>query len=306
MPPTTNVRRSISVAICCAIAGLLHAPLAAADAPTRDQCVDAHSRGQDAREQSKLTLARKLFLVCAQSSCPVLVQGDCARFTDDLARQQPSLTLIARDAQGRDLIDTAVHIDGGLVASRLDDGKAHDVDPGNHTVRFTHDGKDQIVTIVVGTGEKGRAVVATFPTVNAPSSPPAGAAPIALAAQTRAPGPPEPRRSRGPLVLIGSGAVVALTGVGLVVLGVRRVPPGCTISPNHCAAAPGDPVFDQARSGLQLANTGIMTGAIGVAALTGGLVWYLRMPRTERGLPDRQVAPVLTRGGAGVALSGSF
>src|SRR5262245_19245252 len=98
-------------AIALAIAGLLSSPLAAADAISKEQCIDAHSRGQDAQEQGKITLARKLFLTCAQSSCPVLVQGDCARFVDDLSRLQSSLTFVARDAQGVDLPDTAVYID---------------------------------------------------------------------------------------------------------------------------------------------------------------------------------------------------
>ena len=53
---------------------------------TKEECVDAHSKGQDAKEQGKISLARKLFLTCAQSSCPNLVQGDCARFADELSR----------------------------------------------------------------------------------------------------------------------------------------------------------------------------------------------------------------------------
>jgi hypothetical protein len=32
------------------------------------------------------------------------------------------------------------------------DGEPHDVDPGNHTVRFTNGGKEQVVTVVVGSG----------------------------------------------------------------------------------------------------------------------------------------------------------
>jgi hypothetical protein len=288
-------------AIACAIAVLLCSPHVRAEAPTKEQCVDAHGRGQDAREQGKLTLARKLFLLCAQSSCPVLVQGDCARFTDELTRQQSSLTFVARDAQGNDLVDTSVYIDGVLVATRLDDGKPHEIDPGSHTIRFSHGDKDQLVTIVVGTGEKSRVVVATFPTVAvAPSAGPDAAV------QSRLPDPPPSPRPRGPLVLVAGGAAGALTGVGLVVLGLRKVPSSCSISPNHCAAPPGDRVFDEARSGMQLVDAGIVTGAIGVAALTGGLIWYARRSRPDRKLDDRQVTPVLTHRGAGLALSGNF
>src|SRR4051812_15779975 len=86
-----------------------------ADSMSKEQCLDAHSRGQDARDQGKVSLARKLFLSCAQPACPGAVQNDCARFADDLTRQQPSLTFVARDAQGGDLPDTTVYVDDMLV-----------------------------------------------------------------------------------------------------------------------------------------------------------------------------------------------
>ncbi len=74
---------------------------------TKEECVDAHSKGQDAKEQGKLSLARKLFLTCAQTSCPSVVQGDCARFADDLSRMQPSMTFAARDGSGYGVMKTS-------------------------------------------------------------------------------------------------------------------------------------------------------------------------------------------------------
>ena len=113
----------ISCAIALAIAAL-SAP-ALADSMSKEQCLDAHSRGQDARDQGKISLARKLFLSCAQSSCPGAVQSDCARFADELTRMQPSITFVARDGAGADLPDTTVYVDGALIVTRLD-GSAHD------------------------------------------------------------------------------------------------------------------------------------------------------------------------------------
>src|SRR5512143_3357053 len=153
---------------------------------TKEECLDAHSRGQDAKEQGKLSLARKLFLTCAQTSCPTLVQGDCARFADDLGRMQPTISFAARDANGADLPDTSVYVDGELVVTRID-GEPHDVDPGNHVVKFTNGGKDQVVTVVVGSGEKGRTVVGTFEGPDAPKPVPghvSKAAPAKPAAHT--------------------------------------------------------------------------------------------------------------------------
>lgn len=291
----TAARHALAIAL--AIAGLSSSPLAAADTISKEQCIDAHSRGQDAQSDGKLTLARKLFLTCAQSSCPVLVQGDCARFVDDLSRQQPSLTFVARDAQGADLPDTSVYVDENLAATRLDDGKAHEVDPGRHTVRFTSAGKEYTTTIVVGLGEKSRTVMATFTTINPP----------APAARTAASAGPTVRTVHplGSKIAIGAGGVAVATGAVLAVLGVRKVPSSCSISSNQCSAPPGDPVFDQAKSGMQEVNVGIAIGSIGAVALAGGLTWYFLKATTER--DDRAaLAPVVGRDSAGLALAGRF
>jgi hypothetical protein len=292
-----------ATAIAFALAGFLSSPTARADTLNKEQCIDAHSRGQDAREQGKLSLARKLFVSCAQSSCPALVQGDCARFTDDLTRQQSSLSFVARDAQGADLPDTAVYVDGYLVVTRLDDGRPHDVDPGSHSVRFTSNGIDQIITLVVGTGEKGRVVSVSFPTIN-PPRPRAGR-----------PGPPQTALSAGAQVtthptgsryLIGTGGALVLTGAVLGVLGVRKVPSSCSISSNHCLAPEGDPAFDQARSGMQLVNAGLLVGTIGVATLTGGLVWYFTKARTERRADAAVIVPSVAPDAAGLVVRANF
>lgn len=294
-----SIRHTVMIALAIASPSL-----AAADPLGKEQCVDAHSRGQDARDQGKLSLARKLFLTCAQASCPALVQRDCARFTDDLTRQQSSLSFVARDAQGADLPDTAVYVDDALVVTRLDDGKPHDVDPGTHTIRFTSNGAVQSVTVVVGTGEKGRVVAATFGTINVPS-PKAAAATRAAAAATAVERTVtvHPREAR--YLIIGGGAATA-AGVVLAVLGVRKVPASCSISTSHCTAPPGDPVFGQAKSAMQLADAGIAVGGLGVAALTGGLVWYYAKARTERNPDAAAVVPIVTPGGAGLAVHARF
>jgi len=285
------------------IASSLSSPLVSAEPISKDQCIDAHSRGQDAKEQGKFSLARKLFLTCEQPSCPPLVQSDCARFADDLTHQQSSLTFAARDAQGGDLPDTAVYVDDNLIVTRLEDGKPHDVDPGKHIVRFTSGGKDQTVMLVVGTGEKGRPVIATFNAINAPT-PTAGGRPDAgMTAREPEVKTVHPAGSR---VLIGAGAAATATGVVLGVLGVRKVPSSCSISSNRCTAAPGDPVFDQAKSGMNEVDLGIAVGTVGVAALTGGLVWYYLKATSEREADGKVVTPLVTRAGAGLVLSGSF
>jgi hypothetical protein len=266
---------------------------------SKEACLDAHSRGQDAKDQGKISLARKLFLTCAQTMCPALVQGDCARFADDLSRIQPSLSFVARDGDGADLPDTTVYVDDMLVVTRLDDGKSHDVDPGKHTIKFQHAGKEKVVTIVVGSGEKGRAVNATFgePHAAAASGDPKDARPTTK---------PEIKTTHplGSKVLIGAGAVMLAGGTGLGLLGMMKVPSNCSISTNQCAAPPGDPSFDDAASAVKLANIGFVTAGVGLAALAGGVYWYVSKASTEK---SEQVAvPWIGPSSAGFAVAGRF
>lgn len=280
------------------LASLLDSRSAAADDVSKDVCIDAHSRGQDAREQGKLSMARMLFITCAQSQCPALVQDDCARFADELDRLQPWLSFAARDGRGNDLPDTAVYVDDQLLLTRLDDGKAHAVDPGKHVVRFSHAGRDEAVTVVVGTGEKGRTVSATFAT------PPSGsdAAPVAQPAQAA----PSPRsgRSRAARALIIGGAALAAAGSTLGIIGLTRVPESCSLSSHDCAAPPGDASFDDAAQAVRLSNVGWSVAGIGAAALTAGLVWLFKGAKpAEEGETDKLVAPLVAPGGGGLSFA---
>lgn len=260
---------------------------------SKDACVEAHGQGQDARAAGKLTLARRLFITCAQSSCPALVQSDCARFADELSQQLPALSFAARDGAGNDLPETSVVLDGRLLSTRID-GTLHEVDPGKHAVRFTHQGREQLVTVVVASGERGRTVVATFEA--AP-----GSARKQVSPATPVTEPPQKRR-RGPAAaLIGSAAVTA-AGVALVAVGVARVPEGCTLSTRECAAPPGDPTFGEAASAVRLANTGFVIGGVGALALSLSALWYLRSGNTRK--MDTALSPWGTRDGAGIVLRG--
>lgn len=271
---------------------------AKADEVSKEVCIDSHSRGQDARQQGKLSLARRLFMTCAQSACPSLVQDDCARYADDLERLQPVLSFAARDAQGNDLPDTAVYVDEELLMTRLDNGKPHEVDPGKHVVRFSHDGKDETMTVVVGTGEKGRTIVGTFMDVNVASGTKEGGAAAVDSG-------PETTHAMGSRVLIGVGTALAVAGAAMGVVGLTRVPKECTIASHHCTAPPGDPAFDEAGKALKLSNIGWSAAGVGALTLTSGLIWYIKSAREE---PEQQrtteIAPVVTPESAGLVIRG--
>ena len=283
-----------------AMLSVLLVPSRECAAASKDECVDAHGRGQDLRQEGQLTRARQMFMTCAQSSCPSLIQGDCARFSDELERLLPTVTFGARDGGGEtDLPDTTVYVDGTLVTSRLDDGKAYDFDPGKHTVRFVHDDKDTTLNVVLNQGEKGRVLLATFADLH----PKPVATTQAPAAQ------PTPKRPMFPLAVAGLGAAALVTGGVLLGLGMSKIPANCSMSSRDCAAPPGDPVFNDAHSSIALANLGMGVGLGGAALLAGGLIWYFvqptKMPSTEAAVA-RTVSPWLGRGAGGVAFIGNF
>lgn len=242
------------------------APLGASAAPpTKDECLQAHSKGQDARDAAQLTQARTLFLVCAQNACPAIVQADCARLAEELDRLQPSVTFSARDG-AQDLPDTQVFVDATLVTSKLSDGRTYDVDPGPHKIRFVHEGRETIVSVVINQGEKARAIVAMFGGGAAPGSP--------ASPSPAAPPPPTPSRSATPLVFAAIGGAAAAAGAILVGVGFGKVPSTCSVSTNECAAPPNDPAFDKASSGVGMANVGFVVGGLGLATLVTSLIVY--------------------------------
>jgi hypothetical protein len=268
--------------------------------PSKEECLDAHSRGQDAKEQGKLSLARKLFLQCAQSSCPGLVQGDCSKFADDLSRLQPSITLVARDGQGADLPDTTVYIDDMLVATRLDDGRPHDVDPGKHIVKFTNGGRDQSVTVVIGSGEQGRPVIGTF---GSPASAPASGSVRQAVLET----PPAPRMVHplGARALLYGGAALTVLGAAYATFEMTRIPSECSLGSHECSAAPGDPVFNTAHSAVIDADLGWVAAGVGLAAVVGGAIWYFKSGKLET-QEHLAITPWFAPGTGGLAVGGSL
>lgn len=273
------IRRSTFLGIAAAAAvSLAHVHAAEAAPPTKDECVQAHGKGQDLRESRQLADAKRLFLVCAQQTCPALIQSDCARFGEELERTVPSVSFTARDAKGRDLPDTQVFVDDKLVATGLGDGKAYDVDPGSHHVKFVHAGATVSVDVVAAVGEKGRNVIANFDSGGGPGAP--GGSQLAGSSQGgTTTEPAEPSRPVFPLVVAGVGGAALITGVILAVVGNGKVPSACNTSNDTCKAAPGDKVFDDASSARKLTNAGLGIAIGGLAVGIGGLVWYLLSPK---------------------------
>jgi hypothetical protein len=282
---------------------------ARAAGPTKEECISSHSKGQDAREAGQMSLARRLFLTCAQPSCPALITDDCARFSDELDRLQPTATFTARDPNGADLPDTAVYVDGVLTATHLSDGKVHDVDPGAHAVRFLNGSRETTMTVVFNQGEKGRVVVATFKSATsaAQASPRAASAPSAShsVAPLSVDGQHVGSRSIGPLFVAGAGVAMMVAGGVMGLVGLNNVPSACSVSTHQCTAPPNDPAFDTAKNGVTLADVGLGVGIAGAAAAVGGLIWYFASSpsKVESG---GTVQPWLSAHGGGLSFGGSL
>jgi len=109
----------------------------------------------------------------------------------------------ASDARGHDLVDVTVSFDGKKLTSKLS-GMAINVNPGQHTLRFEHDGDGPIEKkVLIREGEKARVIKVQFE--------PSKTAVI----------PPKPTSDDGALGASGSSKTLAyiLGGVGVVGLG---------------------------------------------------------------------------------------
>jgi hypothetical protein len=145
--------------------------LARADAPppSKAECIDAYTSGQQLKRNGELRAARARLLVCSRDPCPTGLQADCSDWLGEVQRLQPSIVVVARNETGQELTDVRVFIDNVLAASRLD-GRAIDVDPGEHTLRFETMGRPpRTQQLLVREGQKAREVSVRFEAVAAPA-----------------------------------------------------------------------------------------------------------------------------------------
>lgn len=206
----------------------LLAPLARADVTT-DQCVDANTKAQSLRRSGKLRDARTQLLICASASCPRMVKDDCTQRMDELDWVMPTIVFQVKDAQGHDLSDVRVTMDGALLADRLV-GTALQADVGDHEFSFSSNGyMATSAHYVIVEGQKDRhetiTLTSSAPVLVAPPPPP----PVETTTPPITPPPPPVTPPPPPVVLpplaVDQGAIDArrsrrTAGVVLAVFGV--------------------------------------------------------------------------------------
>jgi hypothetical protein len=193
------------------------ARIAHADAPTKAECIEAYTSGQRAKQRGELASARARLLVCSRDPCPTALQADCSEWLSEVQRLQPTVVIVAQDADGRERTDVRVLVDGAVVAERLD-ARAVEIDPGDHVLRFELAGYLPVEQrSLVREGQKAREIPVRFVAraASGATKAPSSATLLALPPPTNeeaSPGPPWTAWAAGGVAVAGIGAFL---GFGL-------------------------------------------------------------------------------------------
>ncbi len=130
----------------------------AALADDKAACFDASEKAQKLKNDKKLSDARQQFIICAREICPQAVRVECAKALAEVESGMSTVVVRARDADGRDLIEVKVYVDGNLLLPKLQ-GTAVPMDPGAHKFRYEFpNGKSYEEDVLVAEGEKDRVI----------------------------------------------------------------------------------------------------------------------------------------------------
>jgi hypothetical protein len=261
-----------------------------AAADQTEECISSHVGAQRMQRERKLRDARDALRVCSRDACPRVVVQECTALLREVENALPSVVIDARTASGQDVVDVRVSMDGGVLLERLD-GKAVDIDPGEHRFRFERaDSKPTEQSVLIREGERGRRISVRF------EDGPAG-------------GRVEPERASRPIppLAIGLGGL-GLAGVSLfAVMGIMGISQKRDLDNRACKpTCPSDDV-DAARRSFLVADIGL---GVGVAALAAATVLFVtrptvQRPAAQRGLRLSGASVVMRPDGGALVLRGS-
>ncbi len=255
----------------CAFLTLMLAPLAAhatgAEGDEKAQCIDASDRGQDLRDSGSFGRAREAFARCARDTCPERLRHDCVQWLVDLDAVYPSLVIVARDEQGKDLEAVAVSVDGVQVVATLD-GTPLRVDPGPHHLRYEAEGFVPIEEdVIVRKGEKDRPLHEVFRRVALPS-------PHSVEPESSPPAAWKPRTLGW--VLAGAGAVAFASEAVFGISGANER--SSALAPGGCAPHCSPSQTQDIETKFIVADV-----SLGVGVVSSGLaLYFLLRPEAKR------------------------
>jgi hypothetical protein len=140
--------------------------------------------------------------------------------------------------------------------------------------------------------------------------------PTSTATTTPTTTPPESGgggHSIAPWILFGGGGAVLVTGGILTFVGAGKVSDAdknCNPNPPGSRQCTNQTAIDSGNSGRSLETIGVVVGAVGLAAMAGGLIWHFMEPTGPKQEPSpgaaARVTPQVAPGYAGVSIGGRF
>jgi len=290
--------RTLLVAAALTTAGAARAqepPAAAAGdqpaqpASTGESCSAAYERSQTEKVAGHYLAATAAALECSQLGCNPAIVRECVRFYEQLQQDTPTLVFSARKAEGGELTEVRVEMDGKPVVEQID-GRPFKLDPGPHEFVFIHPvrGRKEL-SETARVGDHARVLEATFADPNAP--PPA--APVAPVAVKPGPAVPVMTWVLGGVGILGLGSF-ALFRVSAV-SDYNNYNANC--SP-QCNPADIDAVHRKFM--ISYASLGV-----GIAGVVGAGLVFALTPRHHGG-KEVQASVVPQRDGAWVGLKAKF
>lgn len=212
-------------------------------------CIQAANDGQKLQRSGKFIEARALLSRCSQADCPAAIQTDCGEWSMQLGARVPSLALGVVDANGAEIVDSELTLDGKPVTAAP--GLAVEMDPGVHRADArTTNGQTGTIRFVAHEGERSRKIVLRL---SAPAATPTP--------DTERPWP------LGPIAVAGGGLVLSGLGAGFVVAGATSF----AHLKSTCAPTCADDVVASAKTRSIVGDVLLTTGLVALA--TAG-IWY--------------------------------
>jgi hypothetical protein len=273
----------------CALAVSLGASVEAQGAPnappTKTQCFASHGKAQELRLDSKLIEARSELRVCADTSCPAPLQGECANWLVETQQGIPTVVLLVESDTG-DAVNVKVTVDGEVLTEKIDQ-TVYEFNPGAHSFKFEYDdfpANEQ--TVVLRQDEKRRVVRAQFMKEKPPEPTPdqswrGGPAPTPAGPPRNGPRPvPVATYIFGGLALAGAGASAYFGVTGLQKRKEQQ---------DTCAPLCSDSDVKEVKTSFIIADS---AGGFAIVSATIAAIFYFTRPVVieEEPPPDEEKA----------------
>lgn len=212
-------------------------------------CLESFERGQLAERRGSFLAAREELARCMAPACPAKLQAECAPLLDEIRRRLPSAILVCAEPTASLSSASDVLVDG---SSQPANGRAFELDPGEHVFVLRSDRAPEIVRRVIVEGTKGQRVA------------------LRCVAD-----PPRSRPVAAMVALASTGAV----GLGtFAYFGVNGLAARAKL--DDCRGQCSDADVDRVQRRFLIADVGL--GVALAAGLVAALTWWSSTPSSTR------------------------